>query len=148
MILKSTFIAAFTLLVTLYCFAGGGQPNADFTISDSSIRLGQVVTFIDMSTKGNCTNDLNSWSWDFGTGASPATATSQDPGPIRYSTPGIKSIRLTVRSQSCSSDFELKTIEVIDAPIPTMSQWTLLVLGLLITSIAVGRIWMAIKMEA
>ena len=147
MILKSTFVVALTFLVSLSCFAGGGKANVDFSISDVSVRLGQKVTFEDTSTKGTC-NLITSWTWDFGDGASPETANTQYPGPVTYSTPGEKSIRLTLEGDDCDPCFLLKTIKVINPPIPTMSQWSLVIFGLLITSIAVGRIWMANKTQA
>ncbi len=49
-------------------------PQADFTISDSSICLGDCVTLTDLSTESP-----TSWSWDFGGAASPNTSTDQNP---------------------------------------------------------------------
>jgi gliding motility-associated-like protein len=49
-------------------------PQADFTISDSSICLGDCVTFTDLSTESP-----TSWSWDFGGAVSPNTSTDQNP---------------------------------------------------------------------
>ena len=149
MILKRTFLAALTVFVTLSCYAGGGQTNAQFSISATSVNAGKIVTFTDESTRGNC-GSIAGWVWNFGEGASPATADTQGPHEVYYSTPGIKSISLNVAGtgNGCRTDFTLKPLTVLDAPIPTMSQWSIFILGLLITSIAVGRIWMTIKVQA
>ncbi len=82
--------------------------NADFAANPTSIIYGNSVTFTDAST---CS--VNSWSWNFGSGASPATANTQGPHVVTYSTIGQKTVSLTVNG----SVTETKTnyINVTDA---------------------------------
>ncbi len=65
--------------------------NADFTASATTIVVNNTTTFTDAST---C--DVNSWSWNFGDGASPATANTQGPHVVTYNTTGQKTVSLTV----------------------------------------------------
>ncbi len=51
-----------------------------------------AIDFVDLSYNGTPT----SWSWDFGSGAIPATSAVKNPTGIRYSTTGKKTITLTV----------------------------------------------------
>jgi chitinase len=83
-------------------------PVADFTINNSTVCVGQTVTFTDAST-----NSPTSWSWNFGSGASLATASSKGPHNITYSTTGIKTITLTVSNSTGTSTPVSKTINVI-----------------------------------
>jgi len=65
--------------------------NADFTANATTIVVGNSTTFTDASTCG-----ISSWSWNFGAGASPASATTQGPHIVTYSTTGQKTVTLTV----------------------------------------------------
>jgi PKD repeat protein len=65
--------------------------NADFTASPTTIVVGNSTTFTDAST---CS--ISSWAWDFGAGASPATANTQGPHIVTYSTTGLKTVTLTL----------------------------------------------------
>lgn len=65
--------------------------NADFTANPTTVVVGYSTTFTDAST---CS--VSSWSWDFGSGASPATATTQGPHTVTYTTTGQKTVSLTV----------------------------------------------------
>jgi PKD repeat protein len=66
-------------------------PVADFTSSRTSGYVPLTVRFTDAST-GNIT----SWSWDFGAGASPATANTRGPHSVIYTTAGLKTVSLTL----------------------------------------------------
>ncbi|MDO9510495.1 MAG: BACON domain-containing carbohydrate-binding protein [Bacteroidales bacterium] len=65
--------------------------NANFAASLTSIVVGNSTTFTDAST---C--NVTSWSWNFGAGATPATATTQGPHLVTYSTTGQKTVALTI----------------------------------------------------
>ena len=65
-------------------------PHADFKASRTQVKVAQTVIFTDQST-GN----INTYSWDFGVGASPATATGIGPHTVTYSTDGYKNVSLT-----------------------------------------------------
>lgn len=57
-----------------------------------SACINTPIDFADLSYNGNPT----SWNWDFGSGAAPAGSTLKNPAGISYSTPGKKTITLTV----------------------------------------------------
>jgi PKD repeat protein len=65
--------------------------NADFTASLTTLVVGNSTTFTDASTCG-----ISSWSWNFGPGASPATASTMGPHVVTYNTTGQKTVTLTV----------------------------------------------------
>ncbi|MBE0639909.1 MAG: choice-of-anchor J domain-containing protein [Bacteroidales bacterium] len=67
-------------------------PYADFSANPTTVFTNEVVTFTDASGGGT----LTSWSWDFGAGASPATALTQGPHEVTYSSTGSKTVSLTV----------------------------------------------------
>ncbi len=67
---------------------------ANFTASPTTVEVGQPVTFTDASGGGQIT----SWQWNFGEGASPATAASQGPHQVVYTTTGQKTVSLTVNN--------------------------------------------------
>jgi PKD repeat protein len=65
--------------------------NAEFTANITTIMIDNSVTFTDQST---C--NITSYSWNFGAGATPATANTQGPHTVTYSTEGYKTVSLTV----------------------------------------------------
>ncbi len=65
--------------------------NSDFTANSQSVIIGNSATYTDASTCG-----ISSWSWNFGAGASPATANTQGPHVVTYNTLGSKTVSLTV----------------------------------------------------
>ena len=77
--------------------------NADFYASSTTVTVGQSVTFYNSST-GNIT----SYSWNFGSGATPATANTVGPHTVVYNTTGYKTVSLTV-SDGTNTDTETKT---------------------------------------
>ncbi|MBN2519272.1 MAG: PKD domain-containing protein, partial [Bacteroidales bacterium] len=66
-------------------------PRAFFNVDKKEICKGSSVVFTDKSL-----GDNNTYSWNFGTGASPQTANTAGPHTVTYSTPGKKTISLTV----------------------------------------------------
>ena len=73
-------------------------PVADFSANNLTICTGLSTTFSNTST-GTITN----YSWNFGPGASPATANTAGPHTVTYSTGGAKTISLTVSGPDGSS---------------------------------------------
>jgi len=63
---------------------------------------------------------VSSYNWDFGTGATPATATTAGPHNVTYSSVGIKTIRQIV-SNSGGTDTLMKTIEVVEPPMASFN---------------------------
>ncbi len=104
---------------------GGTAPTADFNVDNTAPVLGQPVTFTDNSTAGTGflggSDPISSWSWDFGSGANPATTTNKGPNSVAYTATGSKSVSLTVTSNSGNSDNETKAnyITVNPTPVPT-----------------------------
>lgn len=70
-----------------------------FVRSLSSICQGNKVVFTD-STIGNGVN----YSWNFGPGATPSTASTKGPHTVKYTTSGYKKVTLTVDGISYSKD--------------------------------------------
>lgn len=66
-------------------------PVAGFSASATSVCPTQSITFTD--TSGGSTN---SFAWDFGTGASPATAVGKGPHNVTYTSSGLKTVQLIV----------------------------------------------------
>jgi gliding motility-associated-like protein len=96
---------------------------AGFEYSDN-ICVGSCVTFTDTTT-GNPV----SWSWDFGTDASPITSTDQSPGLVCFNTVGIYTIQLTVTDAAGASNSTTNSITVFDLPTITAYHDTLIDLG-------------------
>jgi hypothetical protein len=72
----------------------GTPPTANFNVDNAAPVTGQTITFTDASV--NNTGNINSWSWNFGTDAVPATANTQGPHNVYYTSPGSKTASLTV----------------------------------------------------
>jgi len=67
------------------------EVNPNFTVNATTIVVDNYATLTDAST---C--DANTWLWNFGADATPATATTQGPHIVSYSTAGLKTVTLTV----------------------------------------------------
>ena len=81
--------------------------NSDFTVASQTVVIGIPTTFTDASTCG-----ISSWSWNFGAGASPATANTQGPHVVTYNTLGTKTVSLTVNGAVTTT--KTNYISVID----------------------------------
>lgn len=81
-------------------------PVASFNMTSpgKSVCVGSSISFRDNSYNA----PVNSWSWNFGEGATPATSTLQNPTNISYSTPGWKTITLTASGTNGSGTTEVK----------------------------------------
>lgn len=94
--------------------------TADFTVNSNSECLNGTpsVTFTDASIASGA--NINSWSWNFGAGASPATANTKGPHTVLYSTSGPKHISLTVTDDLAANDNETKFsfVNILDVPEP------------------------------
>ena len=72
-------------------------PVATFNSDKEIIYQGATVQFSDQSF------GATSWSWDFGSDATPATATGKGPHNVTYSTGGKKTIELSVDGSSTTT---------------------------------------------
>lgn len=76
--------------------------------------VGSQISFTDLSYNGVAT----SWSWNFGEGATPATSTDKNPTNIVYSTPGSKTITLTVTNANGNNTRTWTNAILINQPTP------------------------------
>ncbi|MDD2636547.1 MAG: PKD domain-containing protein [Bacteroidales bacterium] len=90
-------------------------PVANFTHSDS-LCLGDIYTF---NNTGSTGSNL-SFTWDFGNGASPSMANSENPAGVLYSTSGMKYVSLTISNASCSNTI-IDSVFVLATPIADFS---------------------------
>jgi len=78
----------------------------DFTANPQTLETCQSteVTFFD-----NSTGNISSYSWDFGSGAEPATATGRGPHTVTYNSSGSATVSLTVVGSVNGSIAETKS---------------------------------------
>jgi flagellin-like protein len=89
-------------------------PTAEFTISNSNPNVGETITFTDISTSSGT---INIWSWNFGD-----SATSSVQNPVHsYTTPGVKTVTLTVTDSLSHTSTVSHTIDVNDYAAPIAS---------------------------
>lgn len=98
-------------------FGGSGTflgPEAAFTVAPSqTVCLNEALTFTDASSSPE---GIVKWEWNFGPGASPATATGPGPHNVTYSTPGLKSVVLSVTSDAGCIVTDIQTVDVLPLP--------------------------------
>lgn len=87
-------------------------PTADFT-SNAPACTGSPVDFFNTGTTTGVT-----WAWDFGSGAAPATSTTQDQAGVIYSTAGGKVVRLITKTATCADTIK-KAITIYQTPTAT-----------------------------
>lgn len=88
----------FDLCVRAYTVPTSAAPSASFFNNKSDICNGSQVTFT-----SNSYGTITSYSWNFGEGASPATANTAGPHNITYNGNGYKTVTLTVDGLSGSN---------------------------------------------
>ena len=81
----------------------GGCPKSRFESSSTNYCVDNPILFTNKSS-GN----INSFLWDFGEGANPATATTEGPHQINYATAGIKTISLKTTGPAGTSEWEME----------------------------------------
>lgn len=97
-------------------FSGTGTflgPEADFNVTPQNVCRGSEVTFVDASSS---VTGISGWQWNFGVGASPATANGAGPHNVTYSTAGPKSVTLTVTSEEGCIVTDIRQITVLPTP--------------------------------
>lgn len=90
-------------------------PNAAFNFNPDPACVGQNVVFTSTSSGG-----ITGYDWDFGSGANPATANTQGPHTVTYSSTGSVTATLTV-TNAAGSDIQTMTITVDDDPTSNFS---------------------------
>jgi len=95
----------------------GGGLEAAFTISKDTVCTNQPVTFTDGSFGSGTSGSPNSWEWNF----DPVLFNGQTPPAQTWSTPGIKTIELTVRTPiGCVKTFK-DTVVVEAIPVAAIN---------------------------
>jgi PKD repeat protein len=79
--------------------------SADFTATPASSCIGNEITFTNQSFD---LSGSETYEWNFGSNATPATATGTGPHKVTYSTGGLKSPSLTI-TNSAGADTETKS---------------------------------------
>jgi gliding motility-associated-like protein len=97
---RSILLLIVVLFISVDAFA---KLRANFTASPDVICDGSSVTFTDISTG---TSDETEYYWDFGSGASPESATGVGPHLVTYSGPGKKTVKLTIEDEDEDEDDE------------------------------------------
>jgi PKD repeat protein len=101
-------------VMTDFTGCGAPAPVAEFSGTPLSICAGSTVTFTDAST------NATGWTWNFGAGATPATASTQGPHVVTYSSSGNKTVSLDVTGPG-GSDNESKASYVTVNALPNLS---------------------------
>ncbi|MFI5251962.1 MAG: SdrD B-like domain-containing protein [Bacteroidota bacterium] len=86
---------------------GTALPIASFTASADSVPFESPVNFTYTGGTASATYD-----WNFGSGASPATSTDQNPSGVTYSSSGSKAVTLQVTANGCASEYAARIISV------------------------------------
>ncbi|MEM9984965.1 MAG: PKD domain-containing protein, partial [Bacteroidota bacterium] len=90
-------------------------PSANFAISNSNICRNELVQF---TYPGPPLGPTQTFSWNFGAGAVPSSSTQRNPGQVRYTTSGPKTISLTVGFGPC---VVTSTQTVVVSPTPNVT---------------------------
>ncbi len=155
------------LLLSIHCKAGSdaGTISASFTPSNTTVDIGENVTFTSNSTfTSQCNKEALIYDWNFGAGASPATAqqvvTDITAGfnqtnynaagnvseTVTYNSAGTKTIAFTITETGgggdCSNSPQMHSLMItVLADVPTLSEWGLILLALLLMNL--GSIFIA-----
>ena len=92
-------------------------PIAGFSVSPSSPQQNVSAVVSDTST------NADTWNWNFGSGATPGTASTRGPHNVTWSTTGNKTVTLNVTNGS-GADGESQNIIVIIQPAAPSDLWT------------------------
>ena len=91
-------------------------PIANFTVSSTYPCLNQSISFTDAST-----GSINSYSWNFGNGASITSASTIGPHSVFYSSAGLKTITLTVSGPDGSNTITKTDYINVSSSIPSIA---------------------------
>jgi gliding motility-associated-like protein len=96
----------------------GGGLESLFTISKDAVCANEPVTFTDASFGSGTSGSPSDWQWDFDNGQ---THSGQTPPPQTWTTPGIKTISLTVSTAiGCVKTFK-DTVTVEATPVAAIN---------------------------
>ncbi|MFA8299243.1 MAG: GEVED domain-containing protein [Hyphomicrobiales bacterium] len=81
--------------------------NPKYSVDKNFVSLNEEIVFTNEST-----GDIDTYEWDFGAGATPATATGIGPHNVSYSTAGTKTPKLTVKKGSIEYSYVIENLSV------------------------------------
>ncbi len=123
-----TYASSGTKTVTLTVADGNCSSSASQTITINSTPVADFTSTapkctgleVDFTNTGSATGVT--WQWDFGAGATPATATTQSPAGIVYSTSGTKTVTFII-TDSLSGCFvsSVKTLNINQTPLASFA---------------------------
>ncbi len=90
-------------------------PTATFTPSNACVNANVALN----NTSSPAAN-ISTYSWNFGAGASPATASTANPNLV-YTTPGVKTIVLNITANTTCTATITKTVEAFPLPVANFS---------------------------
>ncbi len=97
----------------IWILGGTAALSADFTVSTTKACLNEEVTFTN-----NSAGNFTTIEWNFGEGAEPASANTIGPHVVAYSTPGQKTVTLTISNGSQSSTRTMtNAVEIVAPPV-------------------------------
>jgi PKD repeat protein len=111
------FIDAEVLNLPVSC----GYPEARFSMSDTTICVGDCITFKDLSS------GATAWRWTF-VGGTPGGSSSRDPGSVCYQAPGNYTVRL-IASNAAGADTFAITVVVLSARFTNITKDTTICAG-------------------
>lgn len=88
-------------------------PTPDFTLAPNIVCQSTEITFTDASTSLDA---ITNWHWNFGVGASPATANGKGPHQVTFNTPGTVSVALTITNEDGCQVTSVENITVLPLP--------------------------------
>ncbi len=107
-------------VTTMTIVQSGCVFDADFLTFSLSACINNTITFTSISSGTDATT---TYSWNFGANATPATANTEGPHDITYSTSGLKTISLTIDDGNGNVITETKTdyINVVNPVVANIS---------------------------
>ncbi|MFN8116574.1 MAG: PKD domain-containing protein [Bacteroidia bacterium] len=93
-------------------------PTATFSPVAACINANVVLN---NTSSAPASDNINSYSWNFGAGATPATGNTANPTPLVYSSSGIKTISLNIIANTSCTASITQTVEVYAQPVANFS---------------------------
>lgn len=84
------------------------SPTPNFSADLNTLCENDVVTYTDAST-----GSVVTYAWNFGSGASPATANTAGPHTVTYSSSGAKTVSLTINGTEVETKTDFVTVNAI-----------------------------------
>ncbi len=116
-VLMALAAALLTAPTQAHAFGSMSFPVAVLDASSTYVKVGEPVAFDGSRSYGLELSQVQQWSWDFGDGTNAGGTTTSH----AFTTPGMKTVTLTVTDQYGTTDTETRSIAVWDYPTATIS---------------------------